>query len=205
MAAIGELIGAGDRLRLTSSRLNREMFGEVRWTAAEAAATGDGLFIDALELSPSDRAGLTMCRRHGALAFLRGLGGGKGLGKMAAKSIASASAVGLLTVPNATPRDFLLGGRAMQRMWLVAHSLGVAVYPMTTLAYMFTRLLRGCGEGLDEATVAELRQLRPSYARLFELPEASPGEVLLFRLSRAPNPSIRALRRPVGDVLTVAD
>lgn len=206
LTAIGELIGAGDRLRLTSSRLNREMFGEVRWTAAEAAATGDGLFIDALELSPSDRAGLTMCRRHGALAFLRGLGGGKGLGKMAAKSIASASAVGLLTVPGATARDFFRGGRAMQRMWLVAHSLGVAVYPMTTLAYMFTRLLRGRGEGLEEATVAELQQLRPSYARLFGLGEgADPGEVLLFRLSRAPSPSLKALRRSVGDVLTIAD
>jgi molybdopterin/thiamine biosynthesis adenylyltransferase/nitroreductase len=204
LAEAADLIGAGDRLRLINSTLNQEMFREVRWSAEEAEATLDGIEIGALELSPSDRAGLAMCRRHEALSFLRSFSGGKGLRKMSSKSIASASAVGLLTMPRATPLDYFLGGRAMQRFWLVAHRLGVAVYPMTTLAYMFARMCRGGGEGLDAATIADLEQLRPRYTRLFPV-EDHQAEVLLFRLSRADEPSVRSLRRPVEEILEVAE
>lgn len=204
LAEIGELMGACDRLRLIDRRFNREMFREVRWTAEEAEATRDGIFVDSLELSAADRAALSMCRRAEALAFVGTFGGGRGLGKMAAKSIASASAVGLLTVPAVSRADFFRGGRALQRMWLTAHALDVAVWPMTVLIYMFTRLAHGAGEGLDADAIAELRRLRPRFERLFPgAPDR--GEVLLFRLAPAAEPSIRSLRRPVDEILAIRD
>lgn len=200
LAEIGALIGASDRLRLIDPRYNRDMFREVRWSDEEAEITRDGISIDSLELRPADRAALAMCRRAEALAFLRTFGGGRGLQKISAKTIASASAVGLLTVPRVSAQGFFAGGRAMQRMWLVAHALEVAICPMTVLIYLFTRLFHGCGEGLDAPTIAELQALRSRYTRLFPVDPAE-GEVLLFRLSRADAPSVRSLRRPVDEIL----
>jgi len=202
LADIADQVGLGDQLRLVDDRLNCEMFREVRWTHEEAEATRDGILIDSLELSPADRAGLSMCRRREALAFLRTFGGGRGLRKSAAKAIASASAVGLLTMPRVSAGEFFRGGQALQRMWLVAHTLGLAIYPMTTLAYMFLRLRHG-GEGLREPAITALTEIRPRFTRLFPV-QPDQAEVLLFRVSRAEAPTLQSLRRTVDEILHVS-
>ena len=107
-------------------------------------------------------------------------------------------------MPRVSPLDYLLGGSAMQRFWLAANALDIAVYPMTTLAYMFTRVHHGDGEGLDEHSIAELRALWTRYSALFEV-EPGQAEVLLFRLSRAEAPTLRSLRRPVEEILHVSE
>lgn len=203
LAEIAELVGVADQLRLIDDQLNTELFRELRWTAEEAEATRDGIFVDSLEMTAADRAGLSMCRRRDALSFLRTFGGGRGLRKSAAKAIGSASAVGILTMPQVRPHDYFLGGRAIQRLWLAAHTLGVAVYPMTTLAYMFTRLLHGGGEGLPPSAIAALTELRPRYMQLFP-GDPERADVLLFRLSRTEEtPTLQSLRRPVDEILLV--
>lgn len=88
----------------------------------------------------------------------------------------------------------------MQRVWLKATALGLAFQPMAPLTYLFARLELGGGEGLSAGEIAALRDLRGRFAAV--LPDAAHrGEPMLFRLSRAPPPTARALRRPVTDVL----
>jgi hypothetical protein len=67
---LAALIGHGDRLRILDPGLSREMFAELRWTRAEAEASGDGLDVDSLALSATDRAGLELCRNPEALALV---------------------------------------------------------------------------------------------------------------------------------------
>ncbi len=203
LAAIGRLVGEGDRLRYLNEACNRELYKELRWTQEEAQAKRDGITVDSLELTRTDRAGLKICSRVESLQYIRDWGGGQGLVKPSLKAIVASSAVGLLTMPTSRNNDYLQGGRAMQRMWLVAHGLKLSVHPMTTLTYMFARLLRGGGEGLDAVTLADLARLRAPYLRLFTVPDGA-AEVLLFRMARTEAASDRALRRPLSDVLVVA-
>jgi hypothetical protein len=170
---VGRLLGAGDRLRLLDRRLNREMMGEVRWSPEEARATRDGIAIGTMELKPLDRAGLKVCRDWPTLELIREWGVGSGLERMAVRSIASAGAVGLVTLPRARPADYFQGGRAVQRAWLTASRRQIAFQPMTALPYLFARLVRGGGEGLDATTLAELRPLRPPNFRVADLPGRS--------------------------------
>jgi hypothetical protein len=199
---VGRLIAAGDRLRLLHRRLNEEMMRELRWSWEEARATRDGIPVDTLELSDTDRAGLQICRDARAMELVAELGGGAALEKTAKKSIASASAVALITMPAARPIDYFNGGRAVQRAWLEATRREVAFYPQTTNPYLFARLVRGGGEGLPEAMQRSLRALRERHLRLFPVTDRA-AEVLLFRLARVGPASARALRRPVEDVLTM--
>lgn len=203
LAAIGRLVGEGDRLRYLNEECNRELYRELRWTREEALATRDGITVDSLELTRTDRAGLKICSRVENLRYIREWGGGQGLVKPSLKAILASSAVGLLTMPTSRRRDYLAGGRAMQRMWLAAHGLRLSIHPMTTLTYMFARLLRGGGEGLDAATTSELARLRAPYLRVFTVPDGA-AEVLLFRIARTEPASDRAVRRGLGDVLVVA-
>ncbi|MGK4000559.1 Rv1355c family protein [Sorangium sp. So ce1024] len=199
---IAALLGAGDRARLLAQRTHADMMKEIRWTEAEAEARRDGIFVGAFELSPTDLAGFRVCRDWRAMELVRRWGGGGALEKTARKAIAGAMAVALITMPRAGLVDYFQGGRAVERAWLTATQLGIAVYPMATLPYLFARLIRGGGEGMDAGTIALAKGLRARYLRLFDVTDAT-AEILLFRLSLAGPPSTRSLRRPLEDVLVV--
>jgi molybdopterin/thiamine biosynthesis adenylyltransferase len=199
---IGAVAGAAERLRILNQRTHDEMFKELRWTSAEAESTRDGIEVESLELTPSDRAGLELCRDWAILQLVQDVRGGRNLEKISRKQIAGASAVGLITLPDSTPADYFNGGRALQRMWLTATKNNVAIHPLATLPYFFARILRGEGAGFNSSTIEELHGLRTIYESLFDV-SGRTAEVLLFRAGLAdPTGSRPSLRRPVHDVLS---
>ncbi len=213
LEALGELLGAGDRVRLLSRVMHREMMSEIRWSAREAAERRDGLDVATLELTPTDRAAMRLVSSWSVMAALRAVGGGQGLLSPARKSIAAASAVGVLRIPRAAADDraraeaFLRGGVALQRVWLLATRLGVAFQPMTAITYLFARLEEGGGAGLEVDESRELAGLRERYRAILgaaAAPHSAPSsEVMLFRLAVAGAPSARSLRRTVDEMLTL--
>ena len=197
---MAQLAGAAERLLLLYRQSHDEMMQEIRWSKSEAEQSRDGLDLESLELSPSDRAALLVCRDWSVLNLVRHWKGGRALEKMARHSIEAASCVALITMPGHRPHDYFHGGRSMQRAWLTATRLHIAFQPVTSLVYLFARLVRGNGIGLPDEMVDELRELQGRYCKLFAV-DAQMGEVLLFRLSLAEAPSTRSLRRPVDEVL----
>lgn len=119
----------------------------------------------------------------------------------AKKSIAAASAVGLLTLRGRTPSDWFNGGRVIQRLWLRATQLEFAFQPMTALTYVFERLRCG-GEGLTSEEQAMVSKIRQRYLQLFEVDD-NEAEIMLFRLARTGPPSARSLRRYTDDILSI--
>jgi nitroreductase len=195
---IGGILGAGDRLRFFDERLYREMMREMRWSPDEARESGDGVDIATLDLRDVDEAGLRLLSSWPVVRFLRSMGMGGALEDLSKKAVEAASAVALLTVRGTEPGDYFRGGRAMERVWLAATALGLAVQPLSSLPYMFARLEGG--DGFEGRERAELADLRTRYAGLFEV-SPDTGELLLFRLARAEPPGARSLRRPVEAVL----
>jgi nitroreductase len=203
LSEVGGLLGAVDRFRFLCEHLHTSMLSEVRFSAEEAASTRDGIDISTLELDEVGLAGLRLLADTKTAAFLRHLGRGAGLEKPARRAVAAASAVAVLSVGGVDARAYFRAGRAMQRVWLCATRLGLAIQPMSVAPYLLARLIRGAGEGFTDTEIARLSALRERYERVFP---AAPGraDALLFRLAHAPAPSARALRRSVGAVLTVS-
>lgn len=203
-AAIDELadiVGQNDRLMFLSKRLNEEMGGELRWTEEEALATRDGLDVLTLDCTPPELSMVRLATNWKALEFLSRLGAGQALVGPLKRAVSSSSALGLVIHPGTDSNSFFQGGRALARVWLEATSLGLAFQPLAPLVYLFARLLRANGRGLEPWVRDALLPLRERFTKIFPVPEGS-AEVLLFRLSKAPPPSARSLRRPVEDVLT---
>lgn len=200
LAEIGALIGAGDRIGLLNRAMHRDAMGGYRWTPEEVRAKPYGLDIATAELTAAERAALRLLSQWRVAQCLADIGGGRALEDLSRGTVASAAAVGLLTVPGVSRESYLRGGRAMQRMWLTATAEGIALQPMTALPYLFARLERGGGNGLSRHEQAELRELRDRYRRLFET-GPDHAEVLLFRLAYAGPPTARSVRRPLCQVL----
>ena len=199
--AMADILAEGDRLRFLDRRMHREMMGELRWSAAEAERTRDGVDLATLELSATDLAGLRITSLWSAMELVGKVGGGRALGKPMRKSVAAASAIGLLTVPSAAPVDFFRGGRGLQRLWLATTAQGYAFQPVTALSFLFLRLVAGEGEDMPAGLRQDVERLRRAFLQQFPL-EPGESEVMLFRLSKAGPPTARALRRPIEDILT---
>jgi nitroreductase len=202
LAELGEILGEGDRITILDRALHRDFFSGFRWTPDEVARTRDGLDLDALEITPAERAGLEVLRPWRVVSTLGAIGGGRALGDMARASVASSSAIGLVTVRGVARTDYVRGGRASQRIWLEATRRGLAIHPWTGLLHLFARLERGGGEGFDPRQRAELFTLRRRWAHLFRGGEGR-GEAFLFRIAVAGPPTARALRRRLDDVLRI--
>ncbi len=196
------MIARGERLRLLNPRMHREMMGEVRWTAESVDATRDGLDLRTLEFTPTDVAGMRLVSAYPLMEVLGELGAGQGLERPTRKAVAAAAAVGLISVPSAGRVTYFTGGRALERVWLKATTLGLAFQPMTPLLYLFPRLVEGGGVDLDERERAELTELRSEFEALFG-PRGSRVDIMLFRLARVGLPTARSLRRRVEDVLEI--
>jgi nitroreductase/molybdopterin/thiamine biosynthesis adenylyltransferase len=197
---VQDILGAGDRLRLLSQVLHSEMMRELRWTPQEVETTCDGVDVATLELSPAERAALQLLSSWPTLACVRRIGRGGALEKAARQAVAAASAVGLLIVPGVGPGSYFRGGRVTQRVWLRATACALAFQPLTALPYLFARLERGGGAGLEEEEKHTLRGLRERYRDVFDVPSGW-AEVMLFRVGYAGSPVVRSLRRRLEDVL----
>ncbi|MFB7717942.1 Rv1355c family protein [Nocardia sp. NPDC056100] len=199
----GALIGAADRLTLLNESMHHQAMRGYRWTPEEARTQRHGLDLATAELTAAERTALHLVRDWNVMRCLRDIGGGRALEDLARSAVASASAVCLLTVPGIGRESYLRGGRIMQRLWLTATRESIALQPMTALPYLFARLERGGGAGLDPKERTQLTTLRQRYRRLFDTP-ADHAEVLLFRLAHAAPPTARSLRLPLESVLTLS-
>ncbi|MEM7153101.1 MAG: Rv1355c family protein [Myxococcota bacterium] len=201
--ALGIILGRGEKVRLLSATMHREMMDEIRWSARETEQTRDGVDVATLEMNRADFAGLRLISNWPLMEVVEKLEGGTGLLRPSIKAVEAASAVGLVTVPGTTPADYFAAGRAMQRVWLTATKLGIAFQPMSALAYLFARVLRGGGEGLRPSEVEELQRLHQDFGEVFECVDGH-AYGMIFRLAvvDAP-PTVRSLRRELDDVLTI--
>ncbi|MCA9494886.1 MAG: Rv1355c family protein, partial [Myxococcales bacterium] len=197
---LGALLGRADRVRMLSRRMHGEMMGEVRWSLEEVERTRDGLDVATLEMTPTDLAGMRVIQSWPVMRMVGMVGGGAGLERPTRKAMDAASAAGLLLVRGTGPEDFLRAGRGLHRLWLQTAEEGLAMQPMTSVTYLFHRLVHAGGEGLSSAEKSELGALRQRYLDLFPVPDGH-AEPMLFRLGRAEPPTARSLRRTVDEVL----
>ena len=196
-----EIIIASERLRFMHPEGGKEFFEkEIRWTEKENEIKRDGIDVETLELSLSERAGLEIAKNEDVINLLRNWKKGKGFEKITGKAIDAATAIGLITMPKRDPMNYLNGGRSVQRMWLEATKNQLSIHPITGPLFLFPRLTIGKGEGMTEAMIDELPVLRKKFTKIFDL-DKDKGEVFLFRVCIAGEPEKRSLRKHIDDIL----
>lgn len=198
--AVSHLIGMGNRIRFEHEPFHDELYHHLRFTPAEAATTRDGLDVATLQLPRGVAWIMWLLRKWSRMRVANVLGFSRAVARQAAQEVRSSCAVGILTVDEATVGDFLAGGRAFQRLWLTATSLGLALHPTASLAVF-----------LAHAERTDLGQLLPRHAemacdmvdRFYRLCPSLRGRVvqMMFRLGHAASLAVRSLPRPVSSVL----
>src|SRR5260370_39728178 len=121
---------------------------------------------------------------------------------LAKRTIANASALCMITLPEYNLKNFFEGGRSMERFWLAATNLNIAIHPLISPFYLFPRITHSNGEGLDPKSISELTGLREKFKNLTNLDDSG-AEVFLTKIAIAPAPLLKTHRLPLEKVLTI--
>ena len=189
-----------DRRRFLGRRTHREFFHEeIRWTGEQAERTRDGVDLRTVDLSPSQAAGLRMASDYRVVEQLERWGRGRGLGRIAEDGLRSASALWMMQIEVFDPEHLFEAGRHLQRFWLEACALDVAVHPMTAPACYWARARYDEGGAFSpEERQGLLDQNKEFCAGAGLEPEAD--VVFIAKLSPGHSPGVRSVRRPLTDV-----
>ncbi len=199
---IGKIIGACDRIRLLNIQGHRDFVQrEMRWTPEQAESTKDGIDIRTLGLSNAQLSALMLVKDPAVANTLHNINGGKALIEATLQTVLPSAGIGIITVAGGYQRNkYFEGGRAMERLWLKATELNLAVHPLISPFYLFPRAIFGHGEGLDKQENDELLALRKTFIELTGIGGNS-AEVFLYKIGRAEPPLITTLRLPLTETL----
>lgn len=185
-----------DRFRFEYEPFHEEVFRQLRFTRDEVERTRDGLDVRTLELPPGVSWFLQKLRPWPRMRRLQQLGLGRFLTAPSALSVVFSGAIGAITVSRAETAEFLNGGRAFERLWITAQSLGLSLQPLGSLPILLAHV-----EQLDGKRLVERHcRLSDELGRQFRsmLPETRHRTLLIvFRIGRAKPPTCRSLRRQV--------
>ncbi|MDQ6480755.1 Rv1355c family protein [Dyadobacter sp. LHD-138] len=205
MDALAEIIGACDRIRLLNKNGHKDfVHKEMKWTREEAENSADGIDIQTLGMDSSQLAALSLLKDKEIVQVLKSIDGGKALIDVSRKVIESASALGIITLPDYNPKNFFEGGISLERLWLKAEMLGYAIHPLISPFYLFPRVLHGSNEGLDDDEGSKLLALRQNFLNVIPL-RNNMAEVFLFKIAKAEKPVVKSLRLPFNETFHVVD
>lgn len=203
--AVSRLIGLANRLRFEHREFQQELYGNMRFTPAEAEHSRDGLDVATMQLPWGVGTLMWLLRKWPRARFANALGFSRSVGVHAAQEVRASGAIGVLSVDQSrtTTSSFVDGGRALQRAWLEATRLGLAFHPTAGLPVFVAYAERTAGDRIPQ----RYQQMAVSMASRFRsiMPEID-GRTpqMLFRVGYGERPRVNTLRRDCLSLPTIA-
>jgi molybdopterin/thiamine biosynthesis adenylyltransferase len=202
---LSDIIAECDKVRLLNKLGHEEFYHEIRWNKEEALKTKDGVELASVDISQGEIAGFKVAGDWNAVELLSQWDKGNAFKKMSVKSVKSASAMVLFTIPKFDQSGLLKAGRAVQRAWILANQRGVAVHPMLSPAFFFNRLIHGSGIELTSQTAEKLSLLRQRFLKVFPVNSAEDRyDIFLMKVAVANQmKNVKSLRKDKSELFFV--
>jgi nitroreductase/molybdopterin/thiamine biosynthesis adenylyltransferase len=180
----GEGTAMGNRLRVLVPEMHKETFDEFYFRSDEPQRR-DGLPLESLGLQLPEQIAMRILRRPEVARFLHERGEGLSLLEYSRDWGRGASAVGAITAAGDARRDLVEAGRAFQRLWLVATSMGIGVHPTTSLMFESEMLSGPHAEVFSPAERDDIESHARQFRTALALPDGAPL-AMVFRIVAGP-------------------
>ena len=198
---LGRVGATNEEVMLANRSLHNFFFSHVSWTKEEDEEKKIGFYIKTLELPPPAQAMFKAFRHWKVMRLFNKIGFNRAVAKQNAATNASAAAMGAFMINRTEPLDFVKVGRAVERLWLTATSLGLSFQPLTGV--LFFKLKIAGGE-VGAFSSQEQKLIMSAYAEASQILKAGERHIaFIFRVGRGDTPSAHAVRFPLEDVVTV--
>ena len=193
---IAAMVALADSLRFRYRDFHEELHRQLRLSAAESEATRDGLDYRTLGLPPGARWVLRWLRPWQRMAWLNRFGAAEMFSLPSLRLVRASGAIGFLSIDQSDPQSMIAGGRVMQRLWLKAEQLGLALHPLGSVPIFLAH------QSMPTELGSIVLRVRQQAERL--IPQSGRFLQMAFRLGHGATPTTRSLRRGVVDV-TISD
>lgn len=196
---LADIIAECDKVRLLNELGHEEFYHEIRWNKADADKTRNGVELDSVDITASEKAGFKVAQDWNAVKLLAQWDKGDAFKKMSLDGIKCASGLVVLTIPEFNHSALIKAGKAAERAWIFANQQHVAVHPMLSTAFFFSRLTHGRGQDLPQHVADKLSLLRQRFLKVLSPGEKSDAinqyEVFVMKVGIAPEADRRSLRK----------
>lgn len=190
------LVWHAESERFLRRDLHHEIFSSIRFDLSWTAPAQWSLPPGALEIEPPMRPMFKLLRHWGLMRMLTRLGVHRVLGLRAGWLPAwQAPALAVLVSTLPVEEGAIAVGAAMERLWLQASLLDLALQPLAASAVLMqpSAYAQGASDALRASLAAGWQSIAPGTTPL-----------MVVRMGRAAMPSLRSGRRPVEDYLLPA-
>lgn len=188
VSLLARTVSTNEQLLMENRTLHDFLFGIIRWTRKEEATT-PGLYLKTMELPPPVQFLFRFVFRYwSAVRLLNHIGLSHFIPKQSAPVYAASSAFGALIIKGRSPADFVFAGRALQRIWLTATSLGVSIQPVTAIPYLAQRVKENAADAFTVEHQNLIKNANETISLNFEL-NGDEHIAMLFRLGYGDAPS----------------
>ena len=194
---IAELVYDVDKIRAERRDLHEHLMKMIRFTDKDAITKRDGFPLKNLEAGAGGELFLKACYPWAIMNLMNKAGMGKIISQIAEKSIKQASAVGLLKVNGESDKDLIVGGQALERLWLTCTRIGISFQPMTAVTLFRQRWKLGMKDDFSLSHQQLLGKVWPLYEHLFGA-DSNETHIMLFRLGFGKKISCRTLRKKMA-------
>ncbi len=202
-SALGKIAGQADLLRMFTPAAHEDFIEkEMRWSQKEILESGDGIGINTLDLNNQEQIGLRLMKDQKAVAFLKKINGGNAFKHLTLTQFQSSPAIGLITLPQHSPLDYLKGGMAAEKLWLSATALGYQVHPVNVPLIFFYKNHFQEIDDLAEVTGKQFLNFHGELKQLFKISD-NIAEVFMFRIFKAESSPQRTIRKPLNKILSI--
>jgi sulfur-carrier protein adenylyltransferase/sulfurtransferase len=196
------LVAIADRVRVQRRDLHEYLNQMIRFSRKETVLTADGLPLRNLEAGLAGEIFLRLTRSWRVMNVLNKFGFSRFVSQTAVRGFAHCSAALLITVPGRSCTDYVLGGRALQRVWLSCTKLGLHFQPLAATPLFALRWQLEGSTAFSQEHRELLEDLWPAYQALWNLPRYDDlGQVLLARIGSGLPPTERTMRKPIDEFL----
>lgn len=192
---IGDFVAAADVQRLIDKEAHAGFYSEIRWGDKEARQTGDGIDIETVDISKAELAGFSIARNWRAVEVLGKMNLGSAFGRLSKKQVSHASAVVHISGRDFNPHCFVEGGKAMERLWLLAEKHQLGFQPLLSTCLFYNQYRNGGADLMPENMRNALRDMHADYVDIFENMKNNKTELFLARLFVPVRPVKRSYRK----------
>lgn len=194
MKDIASACSVNEQVMFGNKFIHNFFFEHINWTEKEEVEKRLGFYIKTLELPPPVQVALRLFKHWSVMNLLNKFGLNKIIAKGNAVNYANASAMIAFTVKNNTSRDFIIGGRLMQRLWLKVTEIGMSAQPMAGMIFFMQAIIGGETNKFSSSQIELIKNSYKKVKNVFGINNDMP--VMILRIGYGGEPSARSSKKP---------
>lgn len=194
MKGVARAGSVNEQVMFGNKFIHNFFFEHINWTEKEELEKRLGFYIKTLELPLPVRVALKLFRHWPIMNLLNKIGLNKIIAKANAVNYANASAMVAFTVKSSAPRDFIIAGRVMQKLWLKITKMNLNAQPIAGMLFFMQAIIGGETDKFAPFQVELIKNAYEKIKNVFGINNKIP--VMILRVGYGGEPTAKSLKKP---------